>query len=98
MGNPGATEVKGSALIVSIYLVRKSIAMACSFAFLSQTWLVTMAARPAAAQMPKIPKATVASTNEKAAAPVVLWTLAPGCVPSSGDDRGRAMGHRLRQP
>src|ERR1700678_1563125 len=71
MGSPGAIEVKGSALMFSTYLVRKSIAIAYSLAFLSQTWLVTMADRPAAKKIPTRPNAIVASTNENAATPLV---------------------------
>src|SRR5580658_7885784 len=67
MGNPGATEVKGSALMFSTYLVRKSIAKACSFAFLSQTWFVTTADMQTVKQSPNIPKATMHSTNVNAA-------------------------------
>src|SRR5271157_2177586 len=79
MGNPGATDAKGSALMFSTYLVRKSIAIASSFAFLSQTWLVTIAARQAATRIPNSPTATVASITENAATPLVLRIPARAC-------------------
>jgi hypothetical protein len=67
MGNPGATEVKGNALMFSVYLVKKSIAMASSFAFLTDTWLTTIDERHAAVKSTMIPKAIMASTSVKAA-------------------------------
>src|SRR5580658_5165931 len=84
-GIPGATEVKGSALMFSTYLVRKSIVKACSFAFRSQTWLVRMAERQAVKQMPNRPNATEASTNVKAAMPLALrLRVWPGPVCDGG--------------
>ena len=72
MGCPATSDVKGNALRFSAYLVRKSIAIASSFAFLTDTWLTTMVERQAAVKSTMTPNAIMASTKVIAATPLLL--------------------------
>src|SRR5271165_5102171 len=67
MGCPAFTYAKGNALTFSVYLVRKSIAIASSFAFLTDTWLTTIVVRQADTKSTMIPKASKASIRVTAA-------------------------------
>jgi hypothetical protein len=65
MGDPGATEVKGSDLIFSTYLVRKSMVIASSLAFRTAIWSTNREQRHAAVMIAKTPTVIMASTNVK---------------------------------
>ena len=68
MGCPTVSEVKGNALMFSVYFVRKSMTIASSFAFRTETWLTIIEVRQAAVKNTMIPRAIIASTRVKAAA------------------------------